>query len=136
MSDGNQAVIFLIEEDNETRPLLKQSLQRYGYGVIIAVSEEDALQRVDGGGTRADLVLINLVGKSPEEALEAGRRIRKHSKHDGHTPLIVMAEKYGPDLEGVDFNVTGNDWITYLEDAEQLENLLARLLRELPSLRD
>jgi hypothetical protein len=39
-----------------------------------------------------------------------------------------MAEKYGPDLEGTDVNVSENDWITYPEDAEQLERLLARLL--------
>ncbi|HEX5708706.1 MAG TPA: hypothetical protein VFX96_15505, partial [Pyrinomonadaceae bacterium] len=81
----------------------------------------------------ADLVLINLVGKSPEDTLQAGRRIREHSKHDGHTPLVVMAERYGPDLEGTDVNVSGNDWITYPEDAEQLENLLARLLSKSPN---
>jgi hypothetical protein len=39
-----------------------------------------------------------------------------------------MAEKYGKDLEGTDVNVSGNDWITYLEDHDQLRNLLSRLL--------
>ncbi|HEX5705972.1 MAG TPA: hypothetical protein VFX96_01655 [Pyrinomonadaceae bacterium] len=133
MSDGIGATIFLIEEDNETRSLLRESLQRYGYRVIVAVDEEDALQRMDDGGGQADLVLINLVGKRPQEVLEVGRRIREHSKNDGHTPLVVLAERYGPDLEGTDDNVSGNDWITYPEDAEQLERLLARLLGESPS---
>jgi DNA-binding response OmpR family regulator len=128
---GNQATIFLVEEDDQTRPLLRQNLQRYGYHVIIAIDEEDALERVGDGHVQADLVLINLVGKSPEEVLGIGRRIREHAKHDGHTPLVVMAEKYGPDLEGTDVNVSGNDWITYPEDAGQLENLLARLLGRL-----
>ena len=125
---GNQATIFLVEEDDETRPLLKNNLQTYGYRVIIALDEEDALERVGGGHVQADLVLMNLVGKSPEDVLNTGRRIREHAKYDGHTPLVVMAEKYGEDLEGTDVNVSGNDWITYPEDAEQVRELLARLL--------
>lgn len=124
----NQRTIFLIEEDNETRPLLKQNLQRYGYRVIVALDEADALERVEGGQLQADLVLINLVGKSPEEALNIGRRIREHAKYDGHTPLVAMAEKYGKDLEGTDVNAGGNDWITYPEDTGQLRNLIDRLL--------
>ena len=130
---GAQATIFLIEEDDETRPLLKRNLQSYGYRVIVALDEEDALERVDGGHLQADLVLINLVGKAPEEVLLVGRRIFKQAKYDGHIPLVVMAEKYGVDLEGTDVNVSGNDWITYPEDAEQVQNLLARLLNKLSS---
>lgn len=128
--DGYQATILLVEEDDETRPLLRENLRRYGYRVIVAVDEEDALERVGDGHVQADLVLINLVGKSLEEGLKSARRIRQHAKYDGHTPLVVMAEKYGEDLEGTDANVSGNDWITYLEDADQLWNLLARLLSE------
>ena len=123
----NQATIFLIEEDDETRPLLRENLRRYGYRVIVALDEDDALERVGGGHVQADLMLVNLVGKSPEETLQTGRRIREHAKYDGHIPLVVMAEKYGKDLEGTDVNVGGNDWITYPEDAEQLQNLLTRL---------
>ncbi len=131
MSGGeNRRTILLVEEDDETRPLLKKNLQNDGYSVLLAVDEEDAFDRVSGGGVAADLVLINLVGKAPEAALAAGRRIRAHAKYDGRTPLVVMAEKYGEDLEGTDVNVSGNDWITYPEDHDQLRNLLARLLNQ------
>jgi PleD family two-component response regulator len=125
---GNLHTIFLVEEDDETRHLLKHSLIRQGYRVIIALDEEDAMERVGSGSANADLLLVNLVGKSPEDALDLGRRIREHAKYDGHTPLVVMAEKYGEDLEGRDVNVDGNDWITYPEDSYQIENLLRRLL--------
>ena len=128
----DRRTIFLLEEDDETRPLLKWNLESYGYYVLLALSEEDALQRVEGGGVHADLVLINLVGKSVGDVLDVGRRVREHAKFDGHTPLVVMAEKYGELLEGTDVNVSGNDWITYPEDANQLKNLLARLMSELP----
>ncbi|HEX8180885.1 MAG TPA: response regulator [Pyrinomonadaceae bacterium] len=127
-TEQEQATIFLVEEDDETRPFLKQNLQRDGYRIAIALDEEDALERISGGHVRADLVLINLVGKSPEDMLSVGRRIREHAKYDGHTPLVVLAEKYGADVEGTDVNVGGNDWITYLADHDQLKNLLARLL--------
>jgi hypothetical protein len=43
-----------------------------------------------------------------------------------------MAEKYGADLEGRDVNAGGDDWITYLENHEQLIKLLARLLDRPP----
>ena len=126
--DGKQPTIFLIEEDDETRAVLKQTLPRYGYRLSVAIDEEDALDRVSNGLMSVDFVVINVVGKSVEDTLQMGRRIREEAKLDGNTPLIVMAEKYGKELEGMDENVGGNDWIFYLgEEPEQLQNLLRRL---------
>ena len=123
-----QPTIFLLEEDDETRRPLVRNLRSYGYRVITAIDEEDALQRVEGGHVAADLVLVNLVGKSIDDLLNVGRRIREHARYDGNTPLVVMPEKYGKDVEGTDVNVSGNDWIIYLEDPNQMKNLLARLI--------
>lgn len=123
-----QPIILLIEEDNETRSLLRRNLQKDGYRLLLAVDEEDALDRLAGGQVRADLILINLVGKAPGEVLQTGQRIRERGRYDSTTPLVVLAEKYGTDVEGTDVEVGGNDWITYPEDAEQLHKLLARLI--------
>lgn len=131
MGQESRRTILLVEEDDDTRPILRHNLQDDGYHVLLALDEEDALGRVDGGHVRADLILLNLVGKSPAETLEAGRRIRERAGHDGQTPLVVMAEKYGPELEGTDENAGGNDWVTYPEDHEQLRSLLSRLLDKL-----
>lgn len=128
----DRPTIFLIEEDDDTRPLMRENLVRAGYQVLLAVDEEDALQRVGGGRVNVDLVLINLVGRTTDEVLKVGRRICEHAKFDGRTPLVIMAEKYGKDLEGTDVNVGENDWITYLEEPNQLENLLQRLLAARP----
>lgn len=126
---GKRSTIFFVEEDDDTRVVMKENLTRYGYRVFVAVDEEDAIDRVDGGQLHADLVLINLVGKSVDYTLRAGRRIRELARFDGHTPLVVMAEKYGKDVEGTNVNISGNDWILYLgEDLDQLQNLLARLI--------
>lgn len=125
---GEKPTILLIEEDDDTRLALKINLARYGYIVLLALDAEDAMSRVGGGQINADLILIDLVGKSTEDTLQTGRRIREHAGLGGQTSLVVMAEKYGKDVEGTDVNVGGNDWIFYLgEDLDQLQNLLHRL---------
>ena len=127
--EEKQPAIFLIEEDDETRKPLVGNLRSNGYRVIVAIDEEDALERVDGGQVHADLVLVNLVRKPVDELLRVGRKVREHAKYDGNTPLVVMPEKYSKDVEGTDVNIEGNDWVHYLgEDLDQLQNLLARLL--------
>lgn len=129
--EESRRTILLVEEDDDTRLILKHNLQAEGYRVVVALDEEDALERVEGGHVQADLILLNLVGKSPAEALEAGRRIRERAKYDGHTPLVVLAEEYGPELEGTDVNAGDNDWVTYPEDHDQMRSLLSRLLDKL-----
>ena len=125
---GKQPTIFLIEEDDETRKPLVENLRKDGYHVIVSIDEEDALERVEGGHVHADLVLVNLVRKPLHELLRVGRGVRDHAKYGGNTPLVVMPEKYSKDVEGMDVNVEGNDWVHYLgEDLDQLKNLLARL---------
>jgi DNA-binding response OmpR family regulator len=131
VSSGGEDVrtIFLIEEDDETRRALVRNLRSYGYGVVVALDEEDALGRIGGGGVNADLILVNLVGKPVEYALSVGRRVRQHARADGQTPLVVMPEVYGKDVEGTNVNVEGNDWIFYFgEETDQLKNLLRRLV--------
>lgn len=125
-----EATIFLLVEDDETRQLLKQNLRNGGYRVLLAEDVEDAFERAVAGATRADLILIDLIGKTAEEALKVGRQLREQAKYDGHTPLVVMAEKYGKDIEGTEAKVGSNDWILYLgEEPDQLRNLLRRLTR-------
>jgi CheY-like chemotaxis protein len=128
-AQGKQPTIFLIEEDDDTRKVLVENLRNIGYHLIVVLDAEDALERVEGGYVHADLVLVNLVGKPLSELLRVGREVRTHAKYDGHTPLVVMPEKYDKDVEGTDVNIEGNDWIHYLgEETDQLRNLLARLL--------
>ncbi|HEX8148492.1 MAG TPA: hypothetical protein VF591_15030 [Pyrinomonadaceae bacterium] len=124
-----QPTIFLIEEDDKTRRPLVSNLRAHGYRVVVALDEEDALDRVGGGGVDADLVLVNLVGKTAGEVLSVGRRVRERTKYDRRTPLVVMPEKYDKDLEDTEVNVGGDDWVFYLgEEPDRLRDLLARLM--------
>lgn len=131
MPVDKRPTIFLLEEDDNTQRALKGNLRSLGFRVLVAVDIDDALDWLSTGYIPTDLMLVDLVRKSPEEALEVGRRLRQHARYDGQTPLVVMAEKFIQELEGTDVNVDGNDWITYLEEHDQLQNLLHRLLQPL-----
>jgi hypothetical protein len=56
-----------------------------------------------------------------------GRRIRQGAGLPSHTPIVVIAERYGADLEGKDVQVGESEYVSYPEDAQQLMNLLHRL---------
>jgi DNA-binding response OmpR family regulator len=129
MPEDTRPTIFLIEEDNDARPHLTKNLRSLGYRLLVAADLEDAREWVSAEGyIHADLVLIDLIGKTPEEVVSIGRALRRHARYDGHTPLVVMPESVPEELEGTDTNVSGNDWISYLEDADQLRRLLKRLI--------
>lgn len=130
-TSNSSPTIFFVEEDNNARRSLTKSLRELGYRVLVSADLEDAFEWTSGTGhIYADLVLVNLLGKLPEEALIIGRRLREHSKYDGHTPLVVMPEKVPQDLQGTDEKVSDLEWICYYEDIEQLKRLLARLLNK------
>ena len=122
--------IFLVEDDDDARPGLTNHLRQLGYRLLVAADLEDAIEWMSGERViHADLVLINLVRRTPEETVKIGRGLREHARYDGMMPLVVMPERVPKELEGIDDNVGGNDWVCYYDDdSNQLEALLARLL--------
>ncbi|MBA2620691.1 MAG: response regulator transcription factor [Acidobacteria bacterium] len=124
----SEATIFLVEEDNDGRPALRENLKNNGYGVTLAIDEEDALDRVKNGYLQANLVLINLLRKSPEQILDIARRICRAGSLD--VPIVVIAQRYGEELEGTNLKTGEKEYIAYLEDGEQLLSLLSRLVRK------
>lgn len=121
------ATILLSEEDDDARPIIRHNLRREGYDVLVAVDEASARDWLAAGHARADLILVNLVGKTTDEAFAAARRVRQHNALDGTTPVVVIAEKYGNGLEGTDVREGEGEWVTYMQDTKQLHDLLARL---------
>ena len=121
--------ILVVEEDNSARQPLTKNLRQVGFRLLVAADVEDALEWVSGSDyIHADLLLIDLIGKSPEEALRVGQRLRLQANYGTRTPVVVMPEKVAKDVEGTNQNVSANDWICYYEDADQLQRLLVRLL--------
>ena len=120
--------ILLVEEDNGARPCLTKNLRSLGYRLLVAADVEDAIEWVSGSYVHADLLLIDLISKMPDEALMIGRGLRSRALYHSQTPLVVMPEKVAKDVEGTDEKVGENDWICYYEDSAQLQRLLVRLL--------
>ncbi len=119
--------IFVLEPDDQVRPVLKYNLQNWGYEVVIALDEVDALQRVQGGRDRFDLILINQIGQSIDQLIAIGQQIRQNTALDSGTPIIIIAEEYGEDLEGQNIQVGNNEYVSYLEDGQQLKVILEQL---------
>ncbi len=119
--------ILLVEQDDETRSLLKYNLRNRGYRAIIALDEEDAIARTRDGHECPDLILLSQYLLPIDEVINIGRRIRQDAGFPSGTPLVVMAERYGADMEGKDVRVSDGEYVTYLEDGEQLMNLLYRI---------
>ena len=86
------ATILLIEEDDDARPIIRQNLRRAGHELLVAVDEASARDWREAGGARADLILVNLVGKTTGEAFAAARRVKQQNALDGSTPVVVIAE--------------------------------------------
>ncbi|NEQ23079.1 MAG: hypothetical protein F6K28_28780 [Microcoleus sp. SIO2G3] len=106
---------------------ISQNLRNQGYHVVVALNEADAIERTKGGSFCPDLILLNQVGRSIQEYAAMGQRICNSTGIANHTPIIVMAERYGADMEGKDVQVDEAEYVTYLEDGQQLINLLHRL---------
>jgi CheY-like chemotaxis protein len=121
------ATILLVEPDDTVRPILKDNLRRWGYRVILALDEADALHRIRTGSEPFDLILINQFEQSLDQAITMGQRLRQGSDLFSSVPIVIMAERYGVELEGQDQQVGDKEYVTYLEDGQQLRNLLCRL---------
>ena len=129
MSETKDAppTILMIELDDDTRPILKNNLRNRGYRVIEALEEEDAIALARGVRDRPKPILLNQVKLTIDEFLNMGRRIREGAELKSSTPIVVMAEWYGVGMEGKDVKVGESEYVTYLEDGQQLINLLYRL---------
>lgn len=119
--------IFVLEPDDDVRPALKHNLQHWGYNVVMAIDEEDVSQRIQAGQNRFDLILLNQSNRSLDEMMAIGQQIRQSTERDSQTPIVVLAERYGADLEGQDIQVGDHEYVTYLEDGEQLKRILQQV---------
>lgn len=120
-------IIFLLEEDDQTRSMLNAMLRNEGYGIMLSASKDEAFLRANDGLKKADIVLVDLVRKSPEETLEFGRMLLKEAK--SNASLVVIAAIYKDELGGTINQVGENDYVVYLETGDELFDLLSSLTK-------
>lgn len=118
--------ILLVEDDCETREYMQRFLQDLGYEVASASDENDSLARMSETQP-VQLVLMNQRMVS-DDALAAGRRIRKQVNVSNSAPVVVLPFEFLKEMEGTDENMGGRDYKSYMTSEEQLQDLLAGLL--------
>ncbi|MBD1909313.1 MULTISPECIES: response regulator transcription factor [unclassified Leptolyngbya] len=119
--------ILLVEPDNRVRPLLRDNLSHWGYSLIVALDEADALERTHNGRENFDLLLLAQWDQSLDYFVDLGRRICQQVNPSGFIPIVIMAEQFGAELEGQNIQVGTNEYIVYLEDGQQLKDFLYRI---------
>jgi DNA-binding response OmpR family regulator len=119
--------ILLVEDDQEIREYMKRFLEHLGYEVALAIDEQDSLSLINDPPASVHLILMNQRMIS-DDALAAGRRIRKHVNVSSSAPVIVLPFEFRKEMEGTDENMGGRDYKSYMTSEQQLEDLLAGLL--------
>ena len=99
--------------------------------MIVALDQKDAIERTRNGHERPDIILLNQFGRlyrgvHHDRTIDSPR-VRFSDSH----PIVVMAERYGEEMEGKSVRVGDSEYVTYLEDGQQLMNFLHYLCRDL-----
>lgn len=121
--------ILLVEDDCEVREYMKRFLEDLGYRVALATDEADSLRLVDANHTQIQLILLNQRMLS-DDALAAGQRIREYVNMPNPIPVVVLPFEFSNELEGTDQNMGNGYYKSYMNTEQQLEDLLAGLLRD------
>jgi CheY-like chemotaxis protein len=103
---------------------VKRLLEMDGYRVIIAATEQEAVE--SARRERPDLLLVDL-GQSPFDTVATARRIRRRARLSSDVPIVAFPVAI-PESEDTDTSLRHNVHVTYLIEFEQLETLLGRLL--------
>jgi two-component system cell cycle response regulator DivK len=81
------AKILLVEDDPDTRELVRLTLELYGHDVTEATTAEDGVARACEAGP--DLILMDLSLGGKFDGLEATKRLRNDSAFDS-TPIVAL----------------------------------------------
>lgn len=121
--------ILLVEDDRELCEYMQRFLEDLGYRVALATNEADSLRLVDTDQTQIQLILLNQRMMS-DDALAVGRRIREYVNGPNPIPVVVLPFEFTKELEGTDQNMGDGYYKSYMNTEQQLEDLLAGLLRD------
>lgn len=126
---GRKDTILLVEDDRELREYMQRFLEDLGYRVAFATDEAASLRLVEAEQTQIQLILLNQRMLS-DDAVAAGRRIRGYVNGPNPIPVVVLPFEFTKELEGTDQNMGDGYYKSYMTTEQQLEDLLAGLLRD------
>ena len=122
MTGNSDALIVLVEDDEDIRRLVRDLLAREGFAVEVAetaVAFDQLLAR-----NRPDLVILDLMLPG-EDGLSICRRLRGH----GGVPILMLTAKSDPVDRVVGLEMGADDYVTKPFDPRELLARVRALLR-------
>ena len=120
-------IILVVEDIDETRHGIEKLLIVDGYRVALARNEQEGVE--SARRQRPDLILVSLAGVA-REVIVSARRIRENAEIGDSVPVVVFC--VDEIAEGDEVVIGENLHVTRPDNFNQLRNLLARLLQEIP----
>lgn len=85
--EGGVPTVLVVEDNQDTRTVIRMELERWGYRVIEAANGREALEITESFAP--DLILMDL--NLPEvDGLSAAQAIRKHNKQCVDMPILAV----------------------------------------------
>jgi DNA-binding response OmpR family regulator len=122
MTGSSDALIVLVEDDEDIRRLVRDLLAREGFAVEVAETAARFDQLLNR--TPPDLVILDLMLPG-EDGLSVCRRLRSH----GATPIIMLTAKSDPVDRVVGLEMGADDYVTKPFDPRELLARVRALLR-------
>ncbi len=121
LTEGNmiQKSILIVEDDHDTRLMLKKRLESQGYRCLLASSVEAALQIVNHD--QPDLILLDLMFKKLNGTTFLNHLRAHASPAVQNTPVLVMSGCHEKDV--VDY-VMNNGAVGFIKKPINPQNLL------------
>jgi len=115
--------VLVVDDDKNTRKLMRAVLERENYTVITAEDGEDALNKL--GSSHIDLVILDIM--MPKiDGYEFTKLIREE---DDNLPILMISAKQLPDDRRKGFMVGTDDYMTKPVDEQEMLLRIKALLR-------
>jgi DNA-binding response OmpR family regulator len=113
-------LILIVEDDDDTRVMMKYLLNLWSYQVIEAVDGEEGIQKAED--LQPEIILMDY-SLPKVDGLAATKRIRKMAKHD-KTSIIFISAFSEPTVRVSALSAGANDFLLKPIDFGQLEKSL------------
>lgn len=126
---GSRPHVLVVEDNDDTRFLLRTMLEARGYRVTEASDGEEGVALA--GRERPELVLMDAT-LPRMDGLAATRRIRSDSALEG-VPVVFLSGHAQPEFRAAALDAGGTDFLVKPVALDELASVLERHLRRAPA---
>lgn len=124
----SDAIVLLVEDDDDARELTRRILSERGVRVVEAGSAHEALERIEGSGAN---LLITDIGMAGQDGYELLATLRDRAYDAGSLPAIALTAFARPEDREAALNAGFQAHLVKPVDAQLLIGAVARLHRGL-----